>query len=80
MTSSTAAASPAEDAGPTDETVWAGASDKPTTEHARSKTLAERDAWQIAERMGAATSPTTILPGMILGPSRGASLVCAVMA
>ncbi len=37
----------------------------------RSKTLAEKDAWAIAQASDGALTLTTILPGMVLGPALG---------
>lgn len=76
VTSSTAAASPSEfGAASSDETVWTDLSDKSVGPYARSKTLAEQDAWAL---VGSATEAsdrdltlTTILPGMVQGPALG---------
>lgn len=70
MTSSLAAATaghskhPAE---PIDENTWSSPSDRRGDAYARSKTLAERDAWQLAQAHG--LSLTTILPGWPFGPA-----------
>lgn len=53
-----------------DETVWTDPTAADTNEYARAKTLAERDAWEIARANGIAL--TTILPGFILGPLQSA--------
>ena len=72
MTSSTAAASPRVfGAAPSDETVWTDLSDKGVSSYARSKTLAERDAWALAGAAGYRPTLTTILPGMVQGPALG---------
>ncbi len=72
MTSSTVAASPPpSSAAPSDGTLWTDLSDRTLSAYARSKTLAERDAWALAEAFGGAITLTTILPGMIQGPALG---------
>ncbi len=72
MTSSTAAASPRVfGATPTDETVWTDLSDKSVGLYARSKTLAEQDAWALARAAGDELTLTTILPGFVQGPALG---------
>ena len=72
MTSSTAAAKPSTpEAGPTDEAVWTDLSQPGLSPYARSKTLAERDAWAFAGEAGRAFSLTTILPAMVQGPALG---------
>ena len=70
MTSSTAAANPGEP-GPAGETTWTDPSRKGLSGYARSKTLAERDAWALAEASGGALALTTILPAMVQGPALG---------
>ena len=72
MTSSTAAASPRVfGAAATDETVWTDLSDKSVGPYARSKTLAEQDAWALAAAAGDELTLTTILPGFVQGPALG---------
>lgn len=72
MTSSLAAAMPAGPPGPpTDESVWTNLGPKSVSEYARSKTLAEQDAWEFAQASGGALTLTTILPGMVQGPVLG---------
>ncbi len=72
MTSSTAAASPGESgSAPSDETVWTDPSDRNVSSYARSKTLAEQDAWALARASGGDLVLTTILPGMVQGPALG---------
>jgi dihydroflavonol-4-reductase len=68
LTSSAMAALPA-DGGTADETVWADPPAKPAHLYARSKTLAERDAWEFARETG--LELVTILPAMIQGPVLG---------
>ena len=67
MTSSTAAASPS-GPGRADDATWTDPSLKALSDYARSKTLAERDAWALAEASGGALTLTTILPAMVMGP------------
>ena len=72
MTSSTAAASPRVFGGtPSDETIWTDLSDRSVGPYARSKTLAEQDAWALAKGWEGTLSLTTILPGMVQGPALG---------
>ena len=75
MTSSTAAASPRVfGTAPSDETVWTDLSDKTVGPYARSKTLAEQDAWALAAAAGDALQLTAILPGFVQGPALGPSV------
>jgi nucleoside-diphosphate-sugar epimerase len=70
MTSSVAATSPRSRAGDgvSDETVWTDANDPAVDAYARSKTLAERAAWDVIATSGGATSLATINPALVLGP------------
>ena len=73
VTSSVVASTPSiepkdETPGPTDESVWTDPSATSTDMYARSKTLAERAAWEFIEQCPGRTTLTTILPGCILGP------------
>ena len=52
----------------TDETTWTNAQRKGLGEYARSKTLAERMAWDFIQQDSSGMTLATILPGMILGP------------
>ncbi len=72
LTSSVVAAIPAAmvDA-PTDETVWTDLSGKGVNPYARSKTLAEQDAWAFARESNGAMTLTTILPGSVQGLALG---------
>jgi dihydroflavonol-4-reductase len=72
ITSSTAAAvPPAEAAGVvSDETIWTDLPPKPTHNYARSKTLAEQDAWAYVRDNGG-LELTTVLPNQIQGPVLG---------
>lgn len=72
MTSSTVAATPSPDRrAPADETVWTDLSQKGVSTYARSKTLAERDAWALVKPWAAELTLTSILPGFIQGPALG---------
>lgn len=86
ITSSTVAAQPPVVPGQTqpprtDETAWTDPAEKGLSEYARSKTLAERAAWEFAEGLppGAMTL-ATVLPGMILGPVMAKSVSGSVEA
>jgi nucleoside-diphosphate-sugar epimerase len=70
MTSSVAATAGPFDApdGTFDETQWTDASDVRIGGYARSKTIAERAAWDLMETSGGATSLTTVNPALVLGP------------
>jgi dihydroflavonol-4-reductase len=71
VTSSIVASLPADEAaGATDETVWTDPAGKDIDNYSRSKTLAERAAWEFmaSESGKPGFALTTILPGMILGP------------
>jgi dihydroflavonol-4-reductase len=70
VTSSVSAASPPWRGpdGVNDETAWTALGDKAVDAYPRSKTLAERAAWDFMAAQGAPTTLTTILPSMILGP------------
>lgn len=54
-----------------DESDWTDLGDSSLTPYARSKTIAERAAWDLAEEMGASERLATINPGAILGPVSG---------
>jgi nucleoside-diphosphate-sugar epimerase len=71
MTSSVAATAPP----PTvrgdsvsDETVWSDGADPALGAYARSKTIAEREAWALIESSGGATTLATVNPALVLGP------------
>jgi nucleoside-diphosphate-sugar epimerase len=71
MTSSVAAASPPFDttgATLTDESTWSDRGDTRISAYARSKTIAEREAWDLIASSGGATSLTTVNPSLVLGP------------
>jgi len=69
MTSAANAASPASYAseGVTDETLWT-VDDPSLPAYRRSKTLAERAAWDFMAGHGGPTTLTTVLPGAVFGP------------
>lgn len=70
MTSSVAATGRGRDApdGVGDETDWSDGDDVRLGAYARSKTIAERAAWDLMAKSGAATTLTTINPTLVLGP------------
>ncbi len=70
MTSSTVAATPKASGTASDETVWTDLANH-VSPYARSKTLAERDAWALAGTLGGELTLTTILPGFVQGPALG---------
>jgi dihydroflavonol-4-reductase len=76
MTSAANAASPASYAeeGVTDETLWT-VDDPSLPAYRRSKTIAERAAWDWIEQHPGAIELTTVLPGAVLGPILTASTV-----
>jgi nucleoside-diphosphate-sugar epimerase len=70
LTSSVAAASPRASAreSVSDETVWTDLDDPTVSAYARSKTLAERAAWDLIDASGGATTLATVNPSVVLGP------------
>src|SRR5258708_17920740 len=70
LTSSVAAASPRAGAreSVSDETVWTDLDDPKVSAYARSKTLAERAAWDQIGASGGATTLATVNPVVVLGP------------
>ena len=54
------------------EADWADPADPRLTPYAKSKTLAERAAWELVRERGAEEKLTTIQPGAIVGPVLGA--------
>ena len=72
ITSSTAAASPADksDGVVVDETVWTDLPDRAIYNYARSKTLAEQDAWRFVDA-NPGMELATVLPAQIQGPVLG---------
>ena len=72
VTSSTVAATPTVAGGaPSNETVWTDVSRKGVSPYARSKTLAEQDAWALARAWEGDLTLTTVLPGLVQGPALG---------
>jgi nucleoside-diphosphate-sugar epimerase len=71
MTSAANASSPVsyEEEGITDETLWTDPDAPGLIPYRRSKTLAEKAAWDFMEREGGSTSLTTVLPGAVFGPA-----------
>ncbi len=70
MTSAANAASPSSYAaeGVTDETLWTDPEDPTLIPYRRSKTLAERAAWDFMENNDGGMELTTVLPGAVFGP------------
>ncbi|MEU4098769.1 NAD-dependent epimerase/dehydratase family protein [Streptomyces sp. NPDC026673] len=70
MTSAANAASPSSYAteGVTDETLWTDPDDPALIPYRRSKTLAERAAWDFMAGHGGPTELATVLPGAVFGP------------
>jgi dihydroflavonol-4-reductase len=70
MTSAANASSPSSyrDEGVSDETLWTDADDPALPPYRRSKTLAERAAWDFVAAHAGPTTLTTILPGAVFGP------------
>jgi len=70
MTSAANAASPSSYAteGVTDETLWTDPDDPTLIPYRRSKTLAERAAWDFMEAYDGPTELATVLPGAVFGP------------
>ncbi len=73
MTSSVAATSMASSHadGVCDETVWTDPNDPGAGAYTRSKTIAERAAWDLMASSGGATSLATVNPALVLGPVLG---------
>jgi len=70
LTSSVAAASPRAGAreSVSDEAVWTDLDDPKVSAYSRSKTLAERAAWDLIRVPGGATTLVTVNPSVVLGP------------
>ena len=68
MTSSVSAVNEAGVEGVADETRWTDPAAKGVSAYAQSKTLAERAAWKLIGETGGATTLTTILPVLVVGP------------
>jgi dihydroflavonol-4-reductase len=70
LTSSVAAATPRGGgrASLTDETVWTDLDDPEVSAYSRSKTVAERAAWDLVRSSDGATTLATVNPSVVLGP------------
>jgi nucleoside-diphosphate-sugar epimerase len=70
MTSSVAATGspPGAPDGVNDETVWTDLNNSKVSAYARSKTIAERAAWDLVAASGAATTLATVNPALVLAP------------
>lgn len=70
LTSSVAAATPRGGgrASLTDETIWTDLEDPEVSAYSRSKTVAERAAWDLVGASGGATTLATVNPSVVLGP------------
>jgi nucleoside-diphosphate-sugar epimerase len=70
LTSSVAATTPrgGARASLSDETVWTDLDDPDVSAYSRSKTLAERVAWDLVRASGGATTLATVNPSVVLGP------------
>lgn len=73
LTSSVAAASKDEGAGDwlADESCWTDPTDRRVSAYAKSKTIAERAAWELIAGEGGKTSLATVNPALVLGPVLG---------
>ncbi|GAA3432752.1 NAD-dependent epimerase/dehydratase family protein [Kutzneria kofuensis] len=80
MTSAANTASPSSyrDEGVSDETVWTDLNDPTLQPYRRSKTAAERAAWDFMASYDGPTTLTTILPGAVFGPVLSAGTVGSV--
>lgn len=56
------------DSGPLTEADWTDGNDTSLTPYVRSKTLAERAAWELVEEAGAKDRLAVVNPGLIIGP------------
>ena len=74
LTSAANAASPTSyrEPGVTDEELWTDPEAPGLDSYRRSKTLAERAAWQLVDDAQARSTLSTVLPGAVLGPILGA--------
>lgn len=80
MTSAANAASPSsyDTDGVTDETLWTDPEDPTLIPYRRSKTAAERAAWDYIRDHDGATELTTVLPGAVFGPILATSTIGSV--
>lgn len=73
MTSSVAAANPTKEQGErADESSWTDPDDANITAYEKSKTLAERAAWDLITKNSGTTTLATVNPSLVLGPVLGA--------
>jgi dihydroflavonol-4-reductase len=79
LTSAANTASPSsyQTEGVSDETLWTDPDDPTLIPYRRAKTLAERTAWELADRQGA-PELVTVLPGAVFGPVLTASAAGSV--
>lgn len=77
--SSAAANDPRHRGGPVTEQQWTDPQDPRVRAYARSKTLAERAAWDFMRDAGAQQKLTVVVPGMLLGPVLGDHLSYSVL-
>ena len=80
MTSSVSAVNEAGVEGVADETRWTDPAAKGVSAYAQSKTLAERAAWKLIGETGGATTLTTILPVLVVGPVMSGDFSGSVLA
>ncbi|MFJ9760369.1 NAD-dependent epimerase/dehydratase family protein [Streptomyces sp. NPDC101149] len=80
MTSAANASSPSSYAtqGVTDETLWTDPDDPTLIPYRRSKTVAERAAWDFVQEHDGPTELTTVLPGAVFGPVLTTSTIGSV--
>jgi nucleoside-diphosphate-sugar epimerase len=80
MTSAANAASPSSyaDDGVTDETLWTDPEDPALIPYRRSKTVAERAAWDFAAAHPRGPEITTVLPGAVFGPVMSGTTIGSV--
>ena len=74
LTSSVAAATPRGGGGRaslSDETIWTDLDDPEVSAYSRSKTVAERAAWDLVRASDGATTLSTVNPSVVLGPVLG---------
>ncbi|NYE94421.1 nucleoside-diphosphate-sugar epimerase [Psychromicrobium silvestre] len=80
MTSAANASSPSSyaDESVTDETLWTNPEDPKLIPYRKSKTIAEKAAWDFMANQSGRTTLTTILPGAVFGPVLSASTIGSV--
>jgi dihydroflavonol-4-reductase len=80
MTSSVSAVNEAGVESVADETHWTDPAAKGVSAYAQSKTLAERAAWKLIGESGGATTLSTILPTLVVGPVMSGDFSGSVLA